>query len=200
MATAQARSTTYHTAFENGTIDDATAGPRIKQLRGERTTQGPPRRPRRRGCPPARAADARHPRWHRAYLTRTIAARTSGERKRAIEALVHEVRITEHGMVPVFKIPSGGRPPRRPGADGSTATTTIRASCSRNGAVGGADGTPVVARVGGMWMVPGVVRFVLPLSRSWLLTRGLARVRPFQRCDRGGSRGLPGDWQSDRSR
>jgi hypothetical protein len=41
----------------------------------------------------------------RACLNRLVAAGTSGERKRAIEALVHEVKITEHGMIPVFKNP-----------------------------------------------------------------------------------------------
>ena len=41
-------------------------------------------------------------------------------------------------MVPVFKIPSGGGP-TSPDDDGTTATTTIRTSGSRNGAVGGPD-------------------------------------------------------------
>jgi hypothetical protein len=119
-------------------MDDATAGPRIKQLRHELEqlrahhadlTDAAAHQPE---PPTAGTLDALQ-----TYLTRIAAAGTSGERKRAIEALVHEVRITEHGMIPVFKIPSSGGVPALP--DDATAMTTVRTSGSRNGAVGGLD-------------------------------------------------------------
>ena len=80
------------------------------------------------------ASQALSPRWRSPTSFRRLgtSAVTGGERKRAIEALVHEIRITEHGMIPV---------PTSPHDDGTTATTTIGTSGSRNGAVGGAEGT-----------------------------------------------------------
>lgn len=54
----------------------------------------------------------------RAYLADAIASGTPAERKAAIEALVAEVRITEDGLIPVFRIPG----PRSP-VPGSAATT-----------------------------------------------------------------------------
>jgi hypothetical protein len=45
-----------------------------------------------------------------AYLADAIASGTPAKRKAAIEALVAEVRITDHGLIPVFRIPST-RPP-----------------------------------------------------------------------------------------
>ena len=110
-------------------MDDATAGPRIKQLRHELAqlqarrddlADTLDRQPEQ--LPPGTLDRLR------AYLAHTIAAGTSGERKRAIEALIHEIRITDQGIIPVFKIPSGE--PTTPGTSGS-----------RNGAVGGAGGT-----------------------------------------------------------
>ena len=140
-ANATRRSELYYVRLDAVALIDATAGPRIKQLRDELEQLR------------AHHADLAHAAAHqpepptpgtvdalRVYLTRTIAAGTSGELKRAIEALVHEVRTTEHGMIPVFKIPSSGGIANQPDDD-ATATTTIHTTGSRNGAVGGAEGT-----------------------------------------------------------
>ncbi|MBT8227425.1 MAG: recombinase family protein [Dactylosporangium sp.] len=98
----------YHAAFENGTMDDATAGPRLKDLRGRLaqlrarrddladTTAGEPPQPQ-----PAVIEQVR------AHLLHLVAAGTSAERKRAIEALVAEIRINQKGeVIPVFRIPT----------------------------------------------------------------------------------------------
>lgn len=53
------------------------------------------------------------------YLADTIASGTPAERKAAIEALVAEVRVTEEGVIPVFRIPEPNTP--IPGG-GGTAT------------------------------------------------------------------------------
>lgn len=45
-----------------------------------------------------------------AWLADAIASGTPAERKAAIEVLIAEVRITEDGLIPVFRIPSP-RPP-----------------------------------------------------------------------------------------
>jgi site-specific DNA recombinase len=55
-----------------------------------------------------------------AYLADAIASGTPAERKAAIEALVAEVRITDHGLIPVFRIPSTRQSVPR---DTNTATT-----------------------------------------------------------------------------
>ncbi len=66
---------------------------------------------------------------------RRIAKARAQVRARVGEALVHQVRITDEGIIPVFKIPG-------PGAividDAAPATRTTG---SRNGAVGGGGGT-----------------------------------------------------------
>ncbi len=46
----------------------------------------------------------------RAYVADAVASGTPAERKAAIEALVAEVRITEDGLIPVFRIPSPQSP------------------------------------------------------------------------------------------
>ena len=129
----------YHTAFENGTMDDATAGPRIKDLR-DRLTQLHARHQeltdilRTEPTPPPPDAIERL----RSHLGQVLATGTSGERKRAIEALIAEVRINQQGeVIPVFKIPNGTT-----GIVGDDAghPATVRTG-SRNGAVGGAGGT-----------------------------------------------------------
>ena len=58
-----------------------------------------------------------------AYLANTIASGTPAERKAAIETLVAELRITEEGVIPVFKIP-GPRSPIR-GENDTTDTNEI---------------------------------------------------------------------------
>jgi site-specific DNA recombinase len=101
----------YHTAFENGTMDDATAGPRLKALRGE-IEQLKTRRDEiaddidTEPTPPTADTIARL----RTYLHATVTGGTPAERKAAIETLVAEIRITDKGVIPVFKIPD----PRTP--------------------------------------------------------------------------------------
>ena len=101
----------YHAAFENSTMDDATAGQRLKTLHGQiaqltiraddltEALSDEPAPP-----PPGVIEDLQ------AYLADAIASGTPAERKAAIEALVAEVRVTGHGLIPVFRIPSS-RPP-----------------------------------------------------------------------------------------
>jgi site-specific DNA recombinase len=43
------------------------------------------------------------------YLADAVASGTPSERRAAIEALVAEVCITDHGLIPVFRIPSPTR-------------------------------------------------------------------------------------------
>jgi site-specific DNA recombinase len=127
----QAKIERYYAAFENGTMDDETAGPRIGELRREieqlkarrdDVTDSLDNEPE----PPSSDTIDRL----RAELAYTVTEGTSGERKRAIEALVAEVRITDEGVIPVFKIP---------GPDGIVldGAAPARTTGSRNGAVGG---------------------------------------------------------------
>jgi len=125
----------YHSAFEAGTMDDATAGPRIKDLRHKITqltarhqdlTDALTAHP---GPPPPGTLD-----YVRTYLRDLITTGSPGERKRAIEALIHEIRITDDGnVIPVFKIPTTHdqlRPPKQ-----REPTTVVVGS--RNASIGG---------------------------------------------------------------
>ncbi len=99
----------YHAAFENGTMDDTTAGPRLAALTTELTllkarhgeltdtiTSAPE---------PPPAATLRH---LAAYLPELLTTDDAEpiERKAAVEALIHEIRISEEGLIPVYRIPS----------------------------------------------------------------------------------------------
>ncbi|GAA4715004.1 hypothetical protein Prum_039210 [Phytohabitans rumicis] len=130
----------YHTAFENGTMDDATAGPRIQELR-HKITQLKAHRDdlaaslEAEPAPPPPGTIERL----RAYLHHTIAEGTSGERKRAIEALVAEIRINQEGrVIPIFKIPG-----QDAGIviDDAGIRTATQPTGVRNGEVGGPPGT-----------------------------------------------------------
>jgi site-specific DNA recombinase len=127
----------YHAAFEAGTMDDDTCGPRLKalrheieQLKGRRdeitdTIDAEP------AAPPAATIDA-----IRTYLGHVIADGTSAERKAAIEALIAEVRITDERIIPVFKIPGPGV--ATPGDAPATGTTeeAVRAMLQSVGRTG----------------------------------------------------------------
>jgi site-specific DNA recombinase len=101
----------YHTAFENGTMDDATAGPRIRELRQqlvqlqvrhgelEADLAAGPVTP-----PPGVISRIRD------YLATVMISGTATERKAAVETLIHEVQLTDQGVIPVFKIPSNDTP------------------------------------------------------------------------------------------
>ena len=116
----------YFTAFENGTMDDTTAGPRVIALRaeidqlqarhreitdtiGDQPAAPPPHTIERLGT----------------YLHDILDAGTPAERKAAVEALIAEIRITEEGIIPVFRIP-GPRSPI-PGETSTTSTSAVPA-------------------------------------------------------------------------
>lgn len=97
----------YQAAFE-GTMDDVTAGPRLRELQHELTqlkarqaelddaSNEQPQPP-----PPGILAHLR------AYLPALISSEGNPiERKAAIEALIHEIRITDKGLIPVYQIPA----------------------------------------------------------------------------------------------
>lgn len=120
ITTIEAAISRYHTAFENGTMDDATAGPRIRELR-QRLAQLHTRHAELEAdlatqpAPPPPATITRI----REHLTTIMASGTPTERKAAIETLIAEVRLTDQGIVPVFKIPTDTTMPP-PDPDGGT--------------------------------------------------------------------------------
>ncbi len=136
ITTTEAAISKYHTAFENGAMDDATAGPRIRDLRqqlarlqahhaqlaDEAVIQPAP-------PPPGTIARIR------AYLSQIMTSGTATERKAAIETLIHEVQLTDQGVIPVFKIPNDQTPlPDESGQteEGSPVRTMVR-SVGRQG-------------------------------------------------------------------
>jgi site-specific DNA recombinase len=110
----------YHLAFENGTMDDTTAGDRLKALRGEiaQLTAHADELADAMGSEPTAPPPGTIERLQ-TYLADTITSGTQAERKAVIEALVAEIRITEEGVIPVFRIPEPSTP--IPGG-GDTAT------------------------------------------------------------------------------
>jgi site-specific DNA recombinase len=59
-----------------------------------------------------------------AHLTAIVAKGTPGERKEAIEALVAGIRLTQEGVIPVFRIPGPHKPiPETPGSGEAGETT-----------------------------------------------------------------------------
>src|SRR6266511_2530507 len=110
ITTTEAAISKYHTAFENGAMDDATAGPRIRDLRQQLARL-------------------------QAYLSQIMTSGTATERKAAIETLIHEVQLTDQGVIPVFKIPNDQTPlPDESGQteEGSPVRTMVR-SVGRQG-------------------------------------------------------------------
>ncbi|MFC8846750.1 MULTISPECIES: hypothetical protein [unclassified Micromonospora] len=120
ITTTEAAISRYHTAFENGTMDDATAGPRIRERR-QRLTQLHTRHAEleadlaTQSTPPPPGTITRI----RDHLTTIMTSGTPTERKAAIETLIAEVRLTDQGIVPVFKIPTDTTMPP-PDPDGGT--------------------------------------------------------------------------------
>jgi hypothetical protein len=111
----------YFTAFENGTMDDTTACDRLSKLRGEiaQLTARADAIVDSLGTEPAPPPPATIERLQ-AYLASAITNGTPNERKAAIEALIAEIRITDEGVIPVFRIPGPGTPD--PGNDDATST------------------------------------------------------------------------------
>lgn len=142
--TAQIRSTEtaiqrYQAAFENGTMDDTAAGPRLKELQQQRAQLRGRRDDLRDdlgnepSAPPPETVDRL-----RTELAHVVAAGTSGERKRLIEALVAEVRLTRSGeLIPIFRVPRNANAGIWDDAGVSGAATTG----SRNGGLGSPDRT-----------------------------------------------------------
>src|SRR5258708_34395837 len=56
------------------------------------------------------------------YLSQVIDVGTPAERKAVVEALIHQIRVTPEGLIPVFKIPQPGTP--APGEPARTGTQT----------------------------------------------------------------------------
>ncbi len=75
------------------------------------------------------------------YLPEVTASGTPAERKTAIEALIAEIRITEQGVIPVFKIPPPGTPPPGNSPDSATASP-VRATVHSVDRTGLEPGTP----------------------------------------------------------
>ncbi|MEW2383649.1 hypothetical protein AB0873_16385 [Micromonospora sp. NPDC047707] len=110
--------TCYHTAFENGTMDDATAGPRIRSANGSPNSRpGTPNSTPTR--PPSPRPAARHRRPHPRPPRHHSGERHHHRAQAAIETLIAEVQLTDQGVVPVFKIPTDTTMPP-PETDGGT--------------------------------------------------------------------------------
>jgi site-specific DNA recombinase len=108
----------YLTAFETGTLDDTTAGTRLRALRNEieqlraRHAELEDQLNNVPTAPPPGTIDRL-----RQHLTTVINSGSHAERKATIEALVAEIKITNEGVIPVFRIPN--QPPT-----GAPATTS----------------------------------------------------------------------------
>lgn len=110
-------------------MDDTTAGARLKTLQ-EQITQLQASHDQltdtlnAQPAPPP-VATLEHLASYLPQLLTT--ARTATERKAAVEALIHEIKITEKGLIPVYRIPAPDSP--IPGPDSDT-TTPRFAQCS----------------------------------------------------------------------
>ncbi|HWH00696.1 MAG TPA: hypothetical protein VNV66_15575 [Pilimelia sp.] len=102
--------------FENGTMDDHTAGTRLRALRDEIETLKARRDEITDAIEDTPTAPAPSTLERiRNHLGRILANGTLAERKAAIEQLIAEIRITEHDeIIPVFKIPDKPPPPPTP--------------------------------------------------------------------------------------
>jgi site-specific DNA recombinase len=121
-------------------MDEESAGARVRKLRGE-ITQLIARADEltdAMGSEPAAPPPSTIERLQ-AYLADAITSGTANERKAAIEALIAEIRITEEGIIPVFRIP-GPRTPN-PGGDATATITAAEPVRALVRSVGGADGT-----------------------------------------------------------
>jgi len=105
-------------------MDEESAGARVRKLRGEITqlTARADELTDAMGSEPTAPPPSTIERLQ-AYLADAITNGTANERKAAIEALIAEIRITEEGVIPVFRIP-GPRTPVPGGDDTATITET----------------------------------------------------------------------------
>jgi site-specific DNA recombinase len=147
----EAAITRYLTAFENGTLDDdAVIGDRLRTLRADIT-----RLQARRdqitdaiSTQPAAPAVLAH---LAGYLHDLQSTGTTPERKAAIEALIHEIRITPEGLIPVFRIPQPGTtiPGQTPSTGHQDAVRPMVHSVGRSGVEPGTYGLKARASAAG---------------------------------------------------
>ncbi|MEU7868129.1 recombinase family protein [Dactylosporangium sp. NPDC049140] len=117
----------YHAAFEAGTMDDTSAGPRIRELRDQLAQQQARHAQLDTELATQPAAPEPDTLAHvRTYLQQVMATGTTAARKAAIEALIAEVQLTDQGVVPVFKIPTQDTPMPPPNPDGGTNQDRLR--------------------------------------------------------------------------
>jgi site-specific DNA recombinase len=118
-------------------MDDTTAGPRITALRAE-IDQLQARHHEITdtiGDEPA-APQPRTIQQLGAYLHDILDAGTPAQRKAAVEALIDEIRITEEGIIPVFRIPGPSSPIPGETSTADTSAVPVRAMVRSVGPVG----------------------------------------------------------------
>ena len=138
----------YRAAFENGTIDEADAGTRLRELRTEIDTLTVRRDEIADAIEhePVAPSPATLDRI-REHLARVIADGSSAERKATIEQLIAEIRITKDDQViPVFRIPG---PDADDTADAVRAMPRLVGRAGLEPAAGGAAATRVTGRGAG---------------------------------------------------
>ncbi|WP_018352095.1 recombinase family protein [Longispora albida] len=115
----------YLTAFENGTLDGTTTGQRLTQLRTDidKLTNRHDDLTHAIATEPTAPAPALLGEIQ-ANISQAITAGTPGERKAMIESFIDEIRITDEGIIPMFKIPHGN--------DEAPAEDTTSAGASTN--------------------------------------------------------------------
>ncbi len=115
----------YCTAFENGTMTEEAAGQRLTTLRMEITqlTVRAAELEDALGSEPTGPPPGVIERLQ-THLTGILTSGTPGERKATIEALLAEIRLTQEGVIPVFRIPGPHTPiPETPGTSETDETT-----------------------------------------------------------------------------
>jgi site-specific DNA recombinase len=118
----------YRAAFEKGTMDDETAGDRIKELQREirsltaRRDELADAIEDEPGMPEPATLDL-----IRDAVTAVLTNGDTASRKALFEALIGEVRILPEGrLVPVFKVPGPGQPLRADQADSDEPSFSVR--------------------------------------------------------------------------
>ena len=115
----------YCTAFENGTMTEEAARQRLTTLRMEiaQLTVRAAELEDALGSEPTGPPPGVIERLQ-THLTGILTSGTPGERKATIEALVAEIRLTQEGVIPVFRIPGPHTPiPETPGTSETDETT-----------------------------------------------------------------------------
>ncbi|WP_196255791.1 zinc ribbon domain-containing protein [Micromonospora sp. WMMC415] len=140
--------TCYHTAFENGTMDDATAGPRIRSANGSPNSRpGTPNSTPTRPPSPRPAARHRrpHPRPPRHHSGERHHHRAQGRHRDT------HCRSSTHRPGSRTRVQDSHRHDNAPARNGRGHLE--RATGSHNGAVGGPPGTRTLNPSGVVWIV-----------------------------------------------